>query len=1199
LKNYFQFANELIYHDLYFFGIFRDENFLLPFDLIEDIVQDPDKFNLPVLVEIEICRFYQLISFRNSFVMKNTYQVVENYFKLDIFKNTDLKHIVTFDIKGERDKIRKAPVDDQKNPKYEWTQYKVINCSSMMIQTLKRFERNMKRLQLSFKSHFNKRLKIFQYFENCIVRPFYLILHLFMKEKNLINGDISYNFYEMSFYFLKSTVYFYENVNSSSNILDEEEAKIMRKISLFDFKEILIKQDLEGSFLSEITEDIILIKDEFIKYFQINCLYEICRLNIKKILKNGEILKGEENIDDDFPRERSMAKSEAVNLLTQKEGNFGFLLDYGGKLFKKNEGEQKSKETEKIEKVIAKYEKSNEKYNNDDRALIKVLDLTDSDYDIDLRKYIFDYIHNKLSDSLTHFNDKDNPDFVYDKFNDINIDSFKFQNSYCLYFINLLFTHDTDGFQESLSEQHEDKDFLTSEVNFLKFIIYYFIFANSINEVSRLEQLDYSVPKESLGYKMCTISIKFIQNLCEGHNITFQNLFFELSVFSKNPKDNIGSPIVSTNRKNNHEKIPSLSVKEDDEAQEKKSMNSEKNEEGGESSEEEEEEKEQNNIENKEKIEADIKLLEDKKVFSFLNFVSGNMRIILRNQKNDLLKDYTQIQEIYQRYTDLIIEMIQGTEKENLKNFYRKVKDYEALTNDGKINEKKLIFFQFLMLINEVRNSMLDEELLLDKLSLKIRLNLFAIINNLINGSNIDQELIKFFVFVFEPDRLIDLISKYLRSLYIKHIKGIDYDDLNFKESYVDLELNKETYDELYQTFKTNTDFYEDEFFKISSLLYLFLTILGERYGINEAQKVLTLYKKELQVVKMEEDILNLRSSGFFNRIKEWIKEKLLGYSTEEANKQIEEKFKKKQKFNVNNLIISSKFYNKIIRSCEFVIGEEQTLKKLYFVIDPKVYLISKRNIDSFFDEVDRSSSTTKLKGFLDQLNLFCTEVEYKEKHLKSSTYLKRMLEIEYSNADLMNFFFALFINIILLMFLDNNSFNEGMIFHFIMIIALVQIALNLIYLVIFLISKYDFYVSLERSKILEKKLSILQQINIRLDSFLFNEEIFFIILNTVIGIIGVFNIQYTFLFTLQLLTIIKFVDTIKEIVIAFKIRIGQLLSMIGFLIILIYFYSNIGFYYFADEFKMTMDNVNFLLILGCRRKYMWKLDPMCHNLFQ
>ena len=1175
MKNYFQFANELVYHDLYFLGIFKEENFLLSFDLIEEISKEPEKFNLPVLIEIEICRFYQLISFKNSFVLRNTYQVIENYFKLDIFKNTDIKSIVNYDIKADRDKIRKVSVDDTKNSKFDWTQYKINNCSLMMTNTLKRFESNMKKLQLSFKSHLNKRLKVLQYFECCVVRPFYILLHLYMKEKGCVNGEMSYNFYEMSFYFLKCIVYFYENVNSYSNIIDEEEGKLIKKISLFDFKEILIKQELEGSYLSEITEDIILIKDEFIKYFQINCLYEICRLNIKKILKNGDSIKGDEKLDDDFPRERSIVKSEAMNLIPQKEGNFGFLLDYGGKLFKKNE--ENKRELEIVEKVIAKYEKYNEKYNDDDRALIKVLEMTDSDYDIDIKKYLFDYIHNKLSDSLTYFNDQVDFEYVSDKFNEISIDTFKFQNSYCINFINLLFTHNTDGFQESLSEQHEDKNFLDSEVNFLKFIIYHFIFANTLNEVSRLEELDYSVPKESIGYKMCTISIKFIQNLCEGHNITFQNLFFDLVVFSKNSKENFGSPVASTNRVNsNHEKIPSLIDKDEvEEANEKKSINSEKNEQNEDSSEEEEDQQEKNNVENKDKIEAEIKHLERNKVFSFLNFISGNMRIIIKNQKNDFLKDYSQIQEIYQRYTDLIIEMIQGTEKENLKNFYKKVKDNEAMTNDGKINEKKLIYFQFLMLINEVRNSMFDEELLLDKLSLKIRLNLFAIINNLINGSTIDQEMIKFFVFVFEPEKLIDLISKYLRSLYIKHIKGIDYDDLSFKESYLDLELNKETYDEMYQTFKTNSDFYEDEFFKISSLLYLFLTILGERYFINEAQKVLSLYKKELQVVKMEEDIMSLRSSGFFNIIRDWIKEKLLGYSTAEANKKIEEQFKKKQKFNVNNLIISSKFYNKIIRSCEFVIGEEQTLKKLYFVIDPKVFLISKRNIDSFFDEVDRSSSTTKLKGFLDQLNLFCTELDYKQKHLKNSSYLKRMLEIEYSNADLMNFFFALFINIVLLIFLDNNSYNEGFIFNFIMIIALVQISFNLIYLVIFLMSKYDFYVSLERSKILDKKISLWQAINIRLDSFFFNEEIIFIILNLIIGLIGVFYIRYTFLFTLQLLTIIKFVDTIKEIVIAFKIRIGQLLSMIGFLIILIYFYSNIGFYYFADEFKMTMDNVN------------------------
>ena len=191
------------------------------------------------------------------------------------------------------------------------------------------------------------------------------------------------------------------------------------------------------------------------------------------------------------------------------------------------------------------------------------------------------------------------------------------------------------------------------------------------------------------------------------------------------------------------------------------------------------------------------------------------------------------------------------------------------------------------------------------------------------------------------------------------------------------------------------------------------------------------------------------------------------------------------------------------------------------------------------------------------------------------------MLEIDYKNADLMNFFFALLINIILILFLDNKSLDDGYVFNFIMIIAIAQIIANLVYLSVFLSSKYDYYLSIERSKINEKKLSIWQWISIRLDSFIFNDEIYIVILNTVVGLFAVFYIHYTFLFTLQLLTIIKFVDTIKEIVIAFKIRIGQLLSMIGFLVILIYFYSNIGFYYFADEFNMTMDNVNNIKNIG------------------
>ena len=61
-------------------------------------------------------------------------------------------------------------------------------------------------------------------------------------------------------------------------------------------------------------------------------------------------------------------------------------------------------------------------------------------------------------------------------------------------------------------------------------------------------------------------------------------------------------------------------------------------------------------------------------------------------------------------------------------------------------------------------------------------------------------------------------------------------------------------------------------------------------------------------------------------------------------------------------------------------------------------------------------------------------------------------------------------------------------------------------------------------------------------------------------GIGGVFSQYGSFLFALQLLSIIKFVDTIKEIVLAFKIRLTQLICMIDFLAILYSFFQILVF---------------------------------------
>ena len=101
--------------------------------------------------------------------------------------------------------------------------------------------------------------------------------------------------------------------------------------------------------------------------------------------------------------------------------------------------------------------------------------------------------------------------------------------------------------------------------------------------------------------------------------------------------------------------------------------------------------------------------------------------------------------------------------------------------------------------------------------------------------------------------------------------------------------------------------------------------------------------------------------------------------------------------------------------------------------------------------------------------------------------------------------------------------------------------------------------------------------------SFLLNDEVYLLILNIIIGIIVLLKPSLIGLFVLQLFTVIKFSPTIQQIVEAFRIRISQLLNMVGFLAILIYFYANISFFFYSGEFVKDTDSVIFYLILGIR----------------
>lgn len=304
-------------------------------------------------------------------------------------------------------------------------------------------------------------------------------------------------------------------------------------------------------------------------------------------------------------------------------------------------------------------------------------------------------------------------------------------------------------------------------------------------------------------------------------------------------------------------------------------------------------------------------------------------------------------------------------------------------------------------------------------------------------------------------------------------------------------------------------------------------------------------------------------------------------------NSQIK-KFHEKD-FALSDIIYTKQFFSKIINSVEFVIEDESggKVKEIYFIKSPIGNLINETNIINFFKKADRKDATTKITYMLDSLENFLIEIDY-QLNIKNE-FKKFLLKYDYKFTDLLSFIISIIINFLLIGSLDSESIdNENIrmpLFKVVRIAGLAQILINFISLIIFLIVKQDLWITYEINNIRRIEFSymgnsiidreiILTKINlfrkIRLffiDSFLINEEIILINFNILLGIIGISQFYATMIFSLQLLTVVRFVETIRDILLAFRSRFDQLVAMVFFLLFLIYFYTNVAFYFLNSEY--------------------------------
>ena len=576
---------------------------------------------------------------------------------------------------------------------------------------------------------------------------------------------------------------------------------------------------------------------------------------------------------------------------------------------------------------------------------------------------------------------------------------------------------------------------------------------------------------------------------------------------------------------------------------------------------------------------------------SFLNYIQLQMKLIFFYvHKGASHKDFSRIVNIFKLFNDLIIEMVQGTRPENLLYFFNKNINSDLINSTSSritLDMQLYEYFAFLKLNEEIKCSILSKKDIFNTKTIKIKIAIFKQINNLLNTESTNKDLIKILVLFYDPEQLINLICKYLIALYVKYVLE-NKDEDNFYKNFFDTEINFNHLRILMDKYKTDYRIFNDEYFILSSEIFLFLMMIGDKFENDTVKNFLLLSPndcncKESKLFNIAPDI-DLKKKVFHDEaIVNFKKKGNLDESIEERETKLHNMMISRE-----TLVLCSKFFQSIIRNCDFSfptkefkstesnIKQSRNLKRMYFITDPRVFLLSKKDINSMIQQLDIRDDTAKIKFMFEQLHYFFNEIEYKESQDQKSKIKQYLNDFNYIIVDKINLLFSIVINLILLITLNVTEINYEL--NLVYFIEMIQITINLLFISAFFYSKYFKYVMLETSKKKAKKLGFLKKLYIYIfNCLIFNNEVDWLIVNLFIGLLIMIRPTYIFLYCLQLLAVIKFVPSISAILIAFKLRISQLLQMIGLLIILINFYANLSYHFLRDEFIIEMNDVYFI----------------------
>ena len=274
-----------------------------------------------------------------------------------------------------------------------------------------------------------------------------------------------------------------------------------------------------------------------------------------------------------------------------------------------------------------------------------------------------------------------------------------------------------------------------------------------------------------------------------------------------------------------------------------------------------------------------------------------------------------------------------------------------------------------------------------------------------------------------------------------------------------------------------------------------------------------------------------------------------------------------------------------------------------FFIIPPLCLLLSSSTKNSFVENVDRETVSTKILSLIDETDYFIYEMFYNKLKMKSFTNLDmKLFNLEFVNIEYLNFLFILIQNILTLIHyfslepIKNDDKRKRSIDNIVVLI----IHMLMICFVLYVFFKYKFKLKFKHEimntyseKFIFKKTGD----NLQIDNF-FSEEGFLnkvgrnlslkqiiytgfvkaILYNSQINIYF-FTLLFNILFlivpnciflSIPLLLLANINPLLLGIIESFKMRLKQLLMVLIFMYLIVYLFTWFAFYYFSEWFEFS-----------------------------